>query len=279
MIERFEYISPTGAAMPLLNNDYFNLIEISGFTLAQSDIASVTVPFVDGDTVTNMQTTARTVTLYLKLKQAAGIEAAKRYIFQFVKLKKEGTIQLEQDGHKIELVGIVESIDLPRFQAGCTMAVTLHCSQPYWRDIDYVVKQLSIYINLHHFEIAFPSAGVPFGAYDIDQTQNFNNSGDVDTGVVITIIALNTVVNPKIRSTLTGEFIGVNDTLTTNQSVTISTIKGRKAITKDGTNIIDKIMSGSTFLQLVTGQNEFSIEADSGVESVYFTIQYKRLYV
>lgn len=265
--------------MPLLNNDYFNLIEISGFTLAQSDIASVTVPFVDGDTVTNVQTTARTVTLYLKLKQAAGIEAAKRYIFQFVKLKKEGTIQLEQDGRKIELVGIVESIDLPRFQAGCTMAVTLHCSQPYWRDIDYVVKQLSIYINLHHFEIAFPSAGVPFGAYDIDQTQNFNNSGDVDTGVVITIIALNTVVNPKIRSTLTGEFIGVNDTLTTNQSVTISTIKGRKAITKDGTNIIDKIMSGSTFLQLVTGQNEFSIEADSGVESVYFTIQYKRLYV
>lgn len=265
--------------MPLLNNDYFNLIEISGFTLARSDIASVNVPFVDGDTVTNVQAAARPVTLYLRLKQAAGIETAKRYILQYVKLKKEGTIQLEQDGRKIELVGIVESIDLPRFQAGCTMAVTLHCSQPYWRDIDYVVKQLSIYINLHHFEIAFPSAGVPFGAYDIDQTQDFNNSGDVDTGVVITIIALNTVVNPKIRSTLTGEFIGVNDTLTTNQSVTISTIKGRKAITKDGTNIIDKIMSGSTFLQLVTGQNEFSIEADSGVESVYFTIQYKRLYV
>ena len=279
MIERFEYISPTGAAMPLLNNQYFNLIEISGFTLAQSDIASVTVPFVDGDTVTNVQTKARTVTLYLKLKQAAGVETAKRYIMQFVKLKKEGAIQLEQDGRKIELVGIVESIDLPRFQAGCTMAVTLHCSQPYWRDIDYVVKQISAYNNLHHFAISFPSAGIPFGVYDIDQTQDFENTGDVDTGVIITVIALDTVVNPKIINTHTGKFIGVNDTLYANESVEISTIKGHKTITKDGENIIDKIMSGSTFLQLSAGLNEFTIEADSGVNDLYFTLVYKQLYV
>lgn len=265
--------------MPLLNNQYFNLIETSGFTLAQSDIASVSVPFVDGDTVTNVQATARPVTLYLRLKQAAGIEAAKRYILQFVKLKKQGSIQLEQDGRKIELVGIVESIDLPRFQEGCTMAVTLHCSQPYWRDIDYVVKQISAYNNLHHFAISFPSAGIPFGVYDIDQTQDFENTGDVDTGVIITVIALDTVVNPKIINTHTGEFIGVNDTLYANESVEISTIKGHKTITKDGENIIDKIMSGSTFLQLSAGLNEFTIEADSGVNDLYFTLVYKQLYV
>lgn len=284
MITRLDFVSPSGAAMPLLDSDYFTLSEIDGFTFAQSNIASVVVPFVDGDTITNIQTNPRAVTLYLSIKQTAGVENAKRYILRFVKLKLEGKIQLEQDGREIELAGTVESIDLPRFSAGCTMAVTIHCSQPYWRDVDYVVKEISNIINLHYFPedqggLAFPTSGVPFGAYDNDLTQELENDGDVETGLVITIIALGAVTNPKIYNTLTGEYIGITDTLAGNDQVVISTIKGQKTITKNGVNIIDKIMSGSTFLQLATGHNEFTIQADSGLDSVYFTLTYKQLYI
>lgn len=284
MIKSFNFVSPKGAAMPLLGSQYFTLTGIDGFTLVQSDIASVVVPFVDGDTVTNIQAQPRSVTIYLRLKETAGIETAKRYILQYVKPKLTGTLQLEQDGRNIELVGLVEAIELPRFEEGCTMAITLHCSQPYWQDIDFVVAEISEIIDLHYFPIpegglAFPPDGVPFGAYDDDLTQELTNDGDVETGLVIQIIAMGEVVNPKIYNTFTGDYIGINDTLTGNDEVTISTIKGQKTITKNGENIIDKIMSGSTFLQLAAGTNEFTIQADSGIDSVYFTLTYKQLYI
>lgn len=270
--------------MPLLDSEYFTLSDIDGFTIAQSNIASVVVPFVDGDTITNIQTNPRPVTLYLSIKQAVNVETAKRYILQYVKLKLEGKIHLVQDGRDIELAGTVESIDLPRFSAGCTIAITLHCSQPYWRDVDFVVKEISEIINLHYFPedqggLAFHADGIPFGAYDDDLTQELENKGDVETGMIITIIALGAVTNPKIYNTLTGEYIGINDTLAGNDQVTITTVKGQKTITKNGVNIIDKIMSGSTFLQLATGFNEFTIQADSGLDNLYFTLTYKQLYV
>lgn len=282
--EQLNFISAKGAEMPLLGNPYFTLADVDGFTTIASNLASVTVPSVDGDIITNIQAQPRTVVLYLRLRQSADIETAKRYIFQYVKPKLSGTLHLVQEGREIELTGIVETIELPRMQQGCTMAVTLHCSQPFWEDAEFMVEQISQIINLHYFPIdqgglAFPPAGVPFGAYDTDLTRTIDNAGDVETGCIITIVALGTVTNPRIWNTQTGEFIGIADTLAGNDSVIISTIKGQKTITKNGVNIIDKIAAGSTFLQIETGQNEFTISADSGLANVYFTLTYKQLYV
>ena len=82
MVTSFDFVSAKGAVMPLLGNPYFNLTGIDGFTTVQSNLASVTVPFVDGDTLTNIQAQPRSVVLYLRLREAAKIETAKRYIFQ-----------------------------------------------------------------------------------------------------------------------------------------------------------------------------------------------------
>lgn len=284
MVKTLNFISAKGAEMPLLKNRYFTLISVDGFTQVQSSLASIVIPFVDGDTLTNIQAQPRSVVLYLRIKDTAGVEAAKRYIMQYVKPKLAGTIRLEQDDRNIQLAGIVEAVEMPRFGQGCTMAITLHCSQPYWQDVDYLVNEISKIINLHYFPIpegglAFPSEGVPFGVYDEDLTQVLTNNGDVETGLVITIVASGAVTNPKIYNTLTGDYIGVNDTLAGNDEIVISTIKGQKTITKNGVNIIDKIMQGSTFLQLATGLNEFTIQADSGIDNIYYELTYKQLYV
>lgn len=279
------FISAKGATMPLFGNPYFTLTGADGFTSIMSSIAAVTVPAVDGDMITNIQAQPRTVVLYLRLKQSAGIEAAKKYILQYVKPKLTGTLQLTQDdGQNIQLQGTVEAIELPRFEQGCTMQITMHCSQPFWEDVDFVVQQISQIIDLHYFPIpegglAFPTAGVPFGAFDTDLTRDFENAGDVETGMLITIVALGEVTNPQIYNTATGEFIGINDTLQGNDEVIINTIRGQKTITKNGVNIIDKIMSGSTFLQIGIGQNEFTINAQSGMDNVYFTLTFKQKYV
>ena len=284
MVKTFEFISLKGDRMPLLNNQYFNLTGVDGFTTVMCSLASVVVPFVDGDTITNVQAQPRTVVLYLKLRQSAGIEAAKRYILKFVKPKLEGTLHLEHAGRNIELKGTVEAIDLPRFEQGCLMAITMHCSMPYWQDVDYAVAEIAEIIDLHYFPIplgglAFPPDGLPFGVYDEDLTQTVDNKGDVEAGMIIKIIAAGEVINPKIISTATGEFIGVNDTMQSDDEITIVTLKGQKSIYKNGENIIDRIAEGSTFLQIETGENEFTIGAESGIENMYFTLSFKQRYI
>jgi hypothetical protein len=277
MIKDLQFIAPHGTSMPLIPNDYFILTDIDGFTTADSELATVTIPFVDGDVLNNIQARAREVTLYLRLKQDMGIETAKQYVLQFVKLKRPCKLYMERDGKPLELAGVVSYINLARFEQGCTMQISIHCSQPYWTDVDYIVAEVKNIIGLHHFPLAFPQA-LPFGYYDDDTTQSVNNRGDVACGMRIHIIALDEAVNPKI-SNAEGEYIGINDTLGADDEIVISTFKGAKTITKNGTNILNKIMAGSTFLQLETGINEFHISADSGLDSVYFRLVYKGLYI
>lgn len=278
MIEIFEFIAPDGAAMPLFSNDFFNLIDIAGLTTLNSNVASVVVPYMDGDVVNSVQAQPREVTLYLRLKQSAGIQAAERYVMKYVKPKLSGTLHIVRDDMDIRLEGIVTAVDLPRFTQGCTMAVTLYCAMPYWVDSEAVQAEISPIINMHHFPVSFPEEGIVLGTFDNDLSQHLVNRGDVATGMKITMIATSSVVNPRLTAE-DGRFIGINDTLQENDEVIINTVKGEKSITKNGVNIMNKIAEGSHFLQLQTGDNRFTISADEGVNSIYFTLEYKRLYI
>lgn len=278
MIEVFEFIAPDGAAMPLFSNDFFNLVDITGLTTLNSNVASVVVPYMDGDVVNSVQAQPREVTLYLRLKQSAGIQAAERYVMKYVKPKLSGTLHIVRDDMDIRLEGIVTAVDLPRFTQGCTMAVTLYCAMPYWVDSEPVQAEISSITNMHHFPVSFPEEGIVLGTFDNDLSQHLVNRGDVATGMKITMIATGEVVNPRLTAE-DGRFIGINDTLQENDEVIINTVKGEKSITKNGVDILNKIAEGSHFLQLQTGDNRFTISADEGVNSIYFTLEYKRLYI
>ena len=278
MIEVFEFIAPDGAAMPLFSNDFFNLVDITGLTMLNSNVASVVVPYMDGAVVNSVQAQPREPTLYLRLKQSAGIQAAKRYVMKYVKPKLSGTLHIVCDDMDIRLEGIVTAVDLPRFTQGCTMAVTLYCAMPYWVDSEAVQAEISPIINMHHFPVSFPEEGIVLGTFDNDLSQHLVNRGDVETGMKISMIATGEVVNPRLTAE-DGRFIGINDTLQENDEVIINTVKGEKSITKNGVNIMNKIAEGSHFLQLQTGDNRFTISADEGVNSIYFTLEYKRLYI
>ena len=174
---------------------------------------------------------------------------------------------------------------MPRFTSIATMQISLYCSQPYWEDVDYLVQDISEVIDLHYFTdypddmLYFPEEGIPFGEYDTNRTKVLENTGDVDVGLEIHIIALGNVENPVIYNA-DGEFIGINDTLSSGEEIIITTEKGNKTITKNGANIISKIMRESTWLQLRTGENEFTIDSKDGTEgNMYFTVTYKRRYV
>lgn len=282
---KLDFISARGSIMPLVNNEYFYLAGCDGLTRTNISLASSTTPSMDGDRVNNVQAQPRSIVLYLEARQGKNVEDVKRYVTAYVKPKLSGTLRWNQNEREIEITGIVQAMEMPRFSQKCIMQITLYCSEPYWADLAYLITELSNIIGMHYFPIdigglSFPTEGVPFGVYERNHVKNFTNDGDVASGMIITITALTVATNPVLRNLSTGQFIGINDTLVAGDEVIISTYKGRKTITKNGVNIIDKIMPGATFLQLEVGGNEFMIDSDDEeIANMYFTLTYKRLYV
>jgi hypothetical protein len=280
-----DFISARGNLMPLVNNEYFNFAGADGLTSTNVSVASSAVPAMDGDSINNVQAQPRPIVLYLEAKSGKNVEEFKRYVTTYAKPKLPGTLRWNYNGREIEIAGIVQAMEMPRFSQKCVMQISLYCSEPYWADLNYLYTELSNIVGMHYFPLDmgglyFPPEGVPFGVYERNHIKEYVNEGDVASGMIITITAMTVATNPVLRNMHTGQFIGINDILVSGDEVIISTYKGRKTITKNGVNIIDKIMPGSTFLQLEVGSNEFMVDSDDeDLANMYFTLTYKRLYV
>lgn len=278
------YVGANGGIIDLLNNPYFYLTHANGLTDVGSDVSAATTPSMDGDKVSNVRTRPRGIILDLQIKNAANVEDAKRYVLRTIKHKQTGRLLLSQSGRDLDISGVVESISMPRFGEGVTMQVSLHCSEPYWQDVENVLLAISRIIDLHYFPadeggLAFPVDGVVMGEYDLNMTRTYTNDGDVECGMVITIIALGDVTNPAIYKS-DGSFVGVNDSMVAGDEIVINTNRGKKAITKNGTNILNKIKPGSVFIQLDTGDNELTIDSDGNTAgNVYFLLSFKRRFI
>lgn len=288
---KLEYISERGDVLPLTGNSRFKLSNVDGLTTASAEISSSTVASMDGDFVNNVRAIPRSIVLDIAIEY--DVENVKRYILKYIKLKKTATLRMTQNERTLQISGIVEEIDLPRFTSLATMQVTIYCSQPFWEDIENSRQDISEVIDLFYFTdnegeeiqtdddnmLYFPEEGIPFGEYDTNRTKVLNNDGDVDVGLEIHIVALGTVVNPVIYNS-DGEFIGIDITLDSGDEVIISTVKGKKTIRRNGENVLSKIREKSTWLQLKVGENEFTIDSDDGTEgNMYFTVVYKRRFI
>ena len=285
MNTELKYIGVNGNVINLFQSKWFCLTHADGLTSVSSSIASSTTPGMDGDKINNIQTQPRGIVLDLEIRRGVSVEDAKRYILRTIKPKQRGTLRLTQGDRVTEIEGIVESVNMPRFGDGVVMQVSLYCSEPYWHDVENVLVEISRIIGLHYFTstdgdmLYFPSDGIPLGEYDLNMTRTYTNDGDADCGMIIHIIALGNVTNPVIYKA-DGSYIGVNTTMVKGDEIIINTNSGKKAITKNGTNILSKIKSGSTFLQLETGDNELTIDSDGGTEgNVYFMLEFKRRFV
>lgn len=288
----FKFVSARGEEISLSANKDFFLTHIDGQTTASASLSSNVIGGVDGDTVNNAQADARPFIFDLRFKQGVDVEDAKRRLLRVIKLKQIGTVVWEQNGRTVEISGIVEKIDMPRWAKGIVMQVEMHCEQPFWEDIKDVVERISEAVDLHFFTdysadmLYFTEEGMAFGEYDTTRAKNFYNEGDVSVGLEIDIVALSTVTNPIIYD-MNNNFFGVGYgaeekriVMNSGDKIVITTHRGNKRVTLNGVSIFDKIKPNSTWLQLATGDNRFAINSDDeDLENMTFSLIYKQRYI
>lgn len=289
---KLDYISARGDRLSLATNELFYLTHVDGMTAAATSISSSTMGGADGDIVNNVQANARPIVIDLRIKDGVDVEDAKRAVLQVVKVKQRGTLEWSQNERTVTISGIVESVDMPRWSNAVTLQISMYCSQPFWEDLDFIVQQISEAIDLHWFTdsaggmLYFPEQGIPLGEYDTIRTKSFRNDGDVAVGMEISIVAFETVTNPIIYDG-SGNFFGVGYgdgakqvQLQAGDNVIITTHKGNKNITLNGSSILAKLRPQSTWLQLEAGDNVFTINSDDdSLTNMTFSLIYKQRYV
>ena len=289
---KFDYVSARGDILPLVNNPLFHIKNIQGITTATSSLSSVVIGGIDGDDINNVQAQPRPIIIDLEIKSGVNVEEAKRAILQVVKLKQNASLIWEQNNKTVKIEGIVEIVDMPRFTDSVVMQISLHCEQPFWEDIDYIVQQIDEAINLHYFTsvegdmLYFPQEGLPFGEYDVSRTRQIHNAGDVAVGVEIEILAYKTVTNPIIYDTDNNYFgVGYGDgikkvVMHEGDIIRITTHKGNKTVTMNGTSILGRVKPQSTWLQLQAGDNTFSINSEEAdTDNMTFSLVYKQRFI
>ena len=287
---QLQFVSARGDILNLVNNENFFLTNVDGLTKGATSLSSSVTGGLDGDTVGNIQAQPRPIVLDLRINPVVDVEKAKREILKVVKIKQYGALIWTKNDRTVTITGLVESIDMPRFSKAVTMQISLHCEQPFWEDVEKVVSQISDAISLHYFTdkyndmLYFPEDGIPLGEYDTIRTKEIYNAGDVSTGLEISIVALDTVTNPIIYNQ-NGEFYGVGYAsrpvvMSKGDIITITTARKQKSVKMNGVNILDKMKPQSTWLQLSTGNNTFSINSDEeSISNMRFDISYKQRYL
>ena len=269
---------------------------IEGLHGVDNEFSSSTSPYVDGDVVNHIRTNPRTITLTYALKTP--IEASLSYFNSIVKSKQKAKlVETREDGSKIEIEGIVTVPTYTRLSEQVAIQIQLYCSEPYWKDALTVVADVSTIIDMHYFPyeneakllandggLAFPERGIPLGELDVNSRKIITNEGDVATGMIVQMVALDTIINPNITRD-NYNWIEVKTTMNPNDWIEISTVRGNKYVKSNRKDIglANIVYSGNDWLQIETGSNEFygiardPLNPDQLKNSaIYFSIFYKR---
>lgn len=284
-----------GDTLDLLNSrNRFILKRAEAMHGIDTDISETTSPYIDGTIIENVRALPRSIELGFKI--VGNVQDAIDYFTSYVKSKQYITLEEITDDKDIVIKGIATIPPYTRMLSACEITLTVYCGQPYWEDAQTIIGSLSMYLDLLYFPVAgqyFTEIGRPFGAIDTTVTKTFTNEGDTSVGMLIEIIALGEVVNPRI-SCNSGDQVGwymqLNLTLSESDTVDINTVRGSKYITINGSTTINDEpilnyleFNGNDWLQLETGDNIFnatSIVDDERVPApnVYFGINYKARY-
>lgn len=281
-------INKNGVELDLLRNTHrIILVQADGLHGIDTDIGESESPYMDGVNIETVKALPRGIELGFKL--VGDVEEAIDFFTSVVKSKQMVTLKEESSKGEIIVKGVATIPPYTRMLQSCRLVLSVYCGQPYWEDIEQMVAEIAEATGLLYFPEEgqfFTEYGRPFGVLDTDLEKTFVNDGDTAVGMVITMNTYGAVTNPRISCSSgeqNGWWMQINATLEEEDEVEISTVRGNKYITINGSEtfngepVTDLLtFNGNDWLQLEQGSNTFNINAESGEKFLHFSIGYKR---
>lgn len=266
----------------------FLITTIEGLGSPQNIINTSKSPLQDGSSVTSMSLENRNIVLEgVILENDRKIRQRQRTrLIKLFNPKLKGELTIERDG-TIKKINCIPEL-APFFPSNMQnnyqdFSIQLFASNPYWKDIMNVKKEVAIWRDNFEFPLEILQQGIEFGFREPSLIVNVINNGDVNCGVKIEFKASASVTNPSIFNVNKREFFKINKSMQVGEVITVTTDFQNKRVVSDingvKSNAFNWIDFESTFLQLDVGDNLFRYDALEGVENLTVTIYYTPQYL
>lgn len=255
-----------GQQLQLVGNPNYDVLSIDGLTPSSATINRSIVATVDGSKVNSSYANERNIVMVIRPK--CDIEANRINLYKFIKIKQQLKIYYKNESRDVYIEGYVESFDGDLFENGQSFQISIVCPQPYFKAIDNLVTSFSATKSMFEFPFSIEESGIELATIVVGEQTLIPNNGDEETGAIIQIYARDIVLEPTIYNYDTNEFFTIEIEMFAGDMVEINTNKGNKSIAfiSNGvrTNILNKIVKGSTWFTLKSGDNVFLYDCVHG---------------
>lgn len=253
-----------GEQLEITNNPRYVITDIDGLYPPEGVINTTQVANMDGSVFNSSRINDRVITITMAINGPA--EANRLLLYRYFKTKYPVRLYYENGVRDVYIDGYVSKFSVEYFEKKQTAQIEISCPMTLFRAVKESVTEFANIENMFVFPFAIEAVGRPFSEVALGEQKTIINGGDVETGVVIHLNALGTVLNPKIYNVDTSDRMTLSVEMRAGDEITINTRKKEKSITllRDGvqTNIVGKLDAGSTWFNLIPGDNVFTYEAD-----------------
>lgn len=253
-----------GEQLEITNNPRYVITDIDGLYPPEGVINTTQVANMDGSVFNSSHINDRVITITMAINGPA--EANRLLLYRYFKTKYPIRFYYKNGVRDVYIDGYVSKFSVEYFEKKQTAQIEISCPMTLFRAVKESVTEFANIENMFVFPFAIEVAGIPFSEIALGEQKTIINGGDVETGVIIKLNALGTVLNPKIYNVDTSDRMTLSVEMQAGDEITINTRKKEKSITllRNGvqTNIVGKLDAGSTWFNLIPGDNIFTYEAD-----------------
>nr|DAS45587.1 MAG TPA: tail protein [Caudoviricetes sp.] len=253
-----------GEQLELTHNPRYDITDVDGLYPPEAVINSTKTASMDGAVFNSSYMNSRTITITLAINGPA--EENRVNLYRYFKTKYPVRLYYQNGIRDVFIDGYVSKFSVEYFNQKQTAQIVVECPMPLFSATQESRIEFANVESLFEFPFAIEAEGIPFSDIATGKQKSIINGGDVETGVIIKLNSIGNVLNPKIYNVDTAEYMIINEEMQAGDEITINTRKKQKSITllHDGltSNIIGKLRAGSTWFNLVPGDNIFTYEAD-----------------
>lgn len=272
----------SGSVVNINDGKRFSVIGISGLNPPSASIFTSKSPNRKGARKNGSTLNERIIVVSVKL--LGDIEANRNALYSWVDPEEEVKIYYRNSTKNVYCEGTVSDCDIDFFTDNEVVGVSILCPDPFLKDVEEIVADISALLKQFTFPFAIDSAGIPFSTIRGSNNTGIFNAG-AETGVKITITCRAEVKNIRIYdATDTTREFKINGTIPAGWVITIDTDgspKTCKAKKPDGStvNLFNRISQNPTWFTLKRGNNSFGYTAESGLTDTEVTFSFSNKYL
>ena len=268
------------------NRSQYSLIHVTGLTPPKADINTSVAGTIDGAFYNSARVNMRNIVLTIVIE--GDIEANRQHLYRIFPIKSACTVFFKNENMNVQISGYVEVVEGDLFSKREQMQISIVCPRPFWSVLGLVAYELSTTVAMFEFPFSIaPTPGVAISEYTQQPTIKIYNDGSVPCGFTADIeIATGSqgITALTLYNLTTQKKIGVlgSVTLAAGGKVHLSTIPGSLKISMEHggtvTNLINKLIGGSTFFDLALGENILYFTCTGDVDDVDINLTPMMLY-